>query len=163
MYESTIDSNDGDRIIRMMSPITVLIADPDRARQRVYVRLLQPEKGIRVVKMVSGALELIKATVEYKPRILLLDLNMLKGKEMALIIAVRQKSPRTRIILITHRTSQSRILNALSYGAQGYLEEKAITTFLSKAVRCVDAGEAWVPRKMVARIISLLARLTARE
>ncbi len=113
--------------------------------------------------MVSGALELIKATVEYKPRILFLDLNLLKGRDIALIIALRQKSPRTRIIFITHRTSQSQILGVLSYGAQGYLEEKAIATFLPKAERCVDAGEAWVPCKMVARIISLLACITAHE
>ena len=146
-----------------MSLITVLIADPDRARHRVYNRLLQSEKEIRVVKMVSRALELTKATVEYKPCILLVNLNMVKGKEAALISILRQKSPRTRIILVIRRSSPSRILNAISYGARGYLEEKTITAFLSKAVRCVNAGEAWVPREMVARIIERLARLTARE
>lgn len=52
-------------------------------------------------------------------------------------------------------------MDALSHGAQGYLERKALRAFLPKAVRVVDAGEPWVPRKMVAKILARLARLTA--
>jgi DNA-binding NarL/FixJ family response regulator len=49
-------------------------------------------------------------------------------------------------------------LAALSNGARGYLKEKAISSFLPKAVRQVEAGEAWVPRKMVGKIVDRLAR-----
>jgi DNA-binding NarL/FixJ family response regulator len=55
------------------------------------------------------------------------------------------------------------MIEALSCGVRGYLEEEALITFLPKAVRCVDAGEAWVPRSMVARIIERLAHVTAKE
>lgn len=146
-----------------MSPITVLIADRDEARRAACVRLLQPEKGIRVVGRAQSGLEALSATAKLKPRILLLSLNLLKGKEIAQLFVLRQKSPQTKVILLTHRAPKTRILEALSYGARGYIEEKVLSAFLPKAVRCVDAGEAWVPRKMVARIIERLARLTACE
>jgi DNA-binding NarL/FixJ family response regulator len=146
-----------------MAPITVAIAHRDKATRAACLRLLQPEKGIRVVGEVRSGLEVLTAITRHKPHILLLDLNLAKVKGIALIRALRQKSPRTKIILITRRSPQSRILEALSHGARGYLEEKAMTTFLAKAVSCVDAGEAWVPRKMVAKIIDRLALLTTRE
>jgi DNA-binding NarL/FixJ family response regulator len=146
-----------------MSAITVLIADRDEARRAACARLLQPEKGIRVVGRAQSGLEALSATTKLKPRILLLGLNLLQRKKIALLCALRQKSPRTKVILLTHHTPETRILEALSYGARDYLEEKVLSAFLAKAVRCVDAGEAWVPRKMVARIIERLARLTACE
>jgi len=146
-----------------MSPITVLIADHDEARRAACARLLQPEKGIRVVGRAQSGLEALSGMAKLKPCILLLSLNLLKGKEIAQLFVLRQKSPRTTVILLTHRAPEIRILEALSYGARGYIEEKVLRTFLAKAVRCVDAGEAWVPHKMVARIIERLAGLTACE
>jgi DNA-binding NarL/FixJ family response regulator len=144
-----------------MPPISVLIADDKEARRGLCLNLLQHEKGIQVLVEAQTDLEVVTSTVKQKPRILLLSLNLLKGNGGALLFSLRQKSPGTRIILLTRVASEGRILEALCRGARGYLEEKVLSTFLPKAVRCVDAGEAWVPRKMVARIIDRLASLTA--
>jgi two-component system invasion response regulator UvrY len=146
-----------------MSPITVLIADRDETRRAACVRILQPEKGIRLFGRAQSGLEDLLSIAKLKPSILLLDLNLLQGKEIAQLFSLRQISPRTKVILLTHRTPETRILKALSCGARGCIEEKVLGTFLAKAVRCVDAGEAWVPRKMVAMIIERLARITARD
>jgi len=100
---------------------------------------------------------------DLKPNILLINLDFLEGKEIAQLYVLRHKSPQTKVIVLVSRAPETRILEALSYGARGYIEEKVLGTFLAKAVRCVDAGEAWVPRKMVAKIIERLARMTARE
>ena len=61
---------------------------------------------------------------------------------------------------MTDGASEARTLEALAHGARGYLDKALLTTFLARAVRVVDAGEAWVPRKMVARIMDRLAGLT---
>ena len=52
------------------------------------------------------------------------------------------------------------MLEALASGARGYLEMSAIEIFLARAVRVIDAGKAWVPRKMVAKIMDRAAGLT---
>lgn len=143
-----------------MPPITVVIADREKASRAACRRLLRLEKGIRVVGEVRSGLEAI-AAVKLRPRILLLDVHMAAGNGVALLRILRQKSPRTKVILLTRRASQARILDVLAHGARGYLDKKAFRTFLSKAVRLVDAGQAWVPRKMVAKILDRLAHLTA--
>ncbi len=143
-----------------MPSITVLIAEPQKVERAACVRLLAPESGIRVVGEARTGLELIASTGRLRPRIVLLDLALARSGGTSLIPALRQKSPNTRIILLTDRASEARTLEALAHGARGYLDKSLVATFLARAVRVVDAGEAWVPRKMVARIMDRLASLT---
>jgi DNA-binding NarL/FixJ family response regulator len=143
-----------------ISPITVVIADRDKKSRAACLCLLQPEKAIQVVGEVRGAIEAIKAVTKLKPRILLLGFNLLSGERIALLTALCQKSPRTKIILLIRYASDARILEALGLGARGYIEEKAISSFLVKAVCKVDAGGAWVPRRIVAMVAKIIDRLS---
>jgi|SRR5688572_17987717 DNA-binding NarL/FixJ family response regulator len=143
-----------------MSQITVVIAERQRTDRAACLRLLEPESGIRVVGEARSGLEAITSTAHLRPNILLLDLAMARAQRMPLIPAVRQKSPQTKVILLTDGPSEARTLEALAHGARGYLDKALLPTFLARAVRVVDAGEAWVPRKMVALIMDRLAGLT---
>ena len=145
-----------------MSPISVVIADREKTRRVACLRLLQPEKRVRVLGEARSGQGAI-AAAKLQPRILLLGLSLSPGRSVILLRILRQKSPRTKVLLLITRASEARILEALSHGAQGYLETKVLRAFLLKAVRVVDAGEAWVPRKMVAKIADRLARLRSRE
>lgn len=143
-----------------MPPVTVVITHHEKATLGDCLRLLRPEKGIRVVGEAGSGLETI-AAAKLKPRVLLLDLDLSEDNGAALLPVLRRNSPRTKVILLTRRASEARILKALSHGALGYLDKKDLPTFLPKAVRVVDAGEAWVPRKMVAKLLDRLSRLGA--
>jgi DNA-binding NarL/FixJ family response regulator len=118
---------------------------------------LQSEKGIAVVGVARNGLEAMMAAGGIKPRILLVNSNLLKGKGDPLLRALRQKSPKTKMILLINRASENAILEALSIGARGYLKEREISAFLPQAVRQVEAGEAWVSRKMELKILDRLA------
>lgn len=146
-----------------MSQISVVIAARERASRTACVRILQPEKNIGVVAEASSSLEAVIAVATLIPRILLLDVGLSRRNGVALIPVLRQRSPRSKVILLVQRSSEAQILAALSRGAQGYLEMRVLPAFLAKAVRAVDAGEAWVPRKMVAKVVDRLARLTSQE
>ena len=144
-----------------MSAITVAIAHPEETTRAACLRILGPEQGIQVIAEARSSLDALADAVRFNPRILLLDISMSKINGIALLPTLREKSPQTKVILLARRPSQARIMEALSHGAVGYLKGKDIKIFLSKAVRRVDAGEAWVPRKMVAKIVKHLVRLTA--
>lgn len=144
----------------MSSQITVVIAERQHADRAACLRLLEAESGIRVVGEAKSGLEAITSTGHLRPRILLLDLALTRAQGSPLIPALRQKSPQTKVILLTDGASEARTLEALAHGARGYLDRALLTTFLARAVRVVDAGEAWVPRKMVTRIMDRLASLT---
>ena len=140
-----------------MPPITVVIADHKRARRAACLRLLELTRGIRVVGEAHTEMDAI-AALWLRPRILLLDLTL--SRDAALLLPlIRLRSPQTRVILFTEGASERRVLDALAYGASGYLEKKLVHAFLAKAVRQVDAGEAWVPRRMVSKVVERLRAL----
>lgn len=145
-----------------MPPITVVVGDTDKRRLGTCVRLLRAARGITVVAT-AGAVRDTIGTVVHQPDLLLLDLKMTRADDAATIPLVRTKSPHTQIILLTGRASDGQVLTAISQGARGYLDAKLLRPFLVKAVRAVAAGESWVSRAMVGKLIDQLARLVTKD
>ena len=145
-----------------MASITVLIADHEQARRVRCRRLLQRDQTIRVVGEARNVPEALAGMAEWKPRVLLLDVNLVQTNEGGLVARLLRKSPRTRIILLTHHAAETQILDALSQGALGYLPKTALPRYLAKAVPAVDTGEAWVPRTMVGDLLARLGRQAAQ-
>lgn len=142
-----------------MPQITVVIADSDTRRRGTCVRLLQGVRGITILATLGTVRETIETAMQ-QPHVLLLDLKMARANDAATVPVLRAKSPRTQIILLTGQASDARILAGISQGARGYLDGKLLRRFLVKAIRAVAAGESWVSRAMVGKLIDQLARLT---
>jgi DNA-binding NarL/FixJ family response regulator len=119
--------------------------------------LLRGEPKVRVVGEARSGLEALASVTMLRPRILLMDIALSPARGRPLIPAIRQKHPGTRVILLTGPRSENRVLDALSLGAHGCLEWAALPDQLVAAVKAVDAGEAWVPRRMVAHLMERLA------
>ena len=142
-----------------MRPITIVLAVREETPRKACLRILQSEKWMKVVAEATSGLDAFAAVTQLKPSVLLLDMNLSHERGASLIPALHRKSPDSKVIMLVSRAVEIPILEALSFGARGYLEEKEIPDFLTKAIQAVDAGEAWVPRTMVAKIIAQLARL----
>lgn len=145
-----------------MPTITVVIADTDKRRLGTCARLLRATRGVTVIATAQAVRDTIGAAV-HQPDILLLDLKMARANDGATVPLLRTKSPQTQIILLTGRASDGDVLAGISQGARGYLDAKLLRRFLVKAVRAVAAGESWVSRAMVGKLIDQLARLVTQD
>jgi DNA-binding NarL/FixJ family response regulator len=144
-----------------MTPITVVVAGEPRDRA-LCRNLLESADGIAVVADVEAGLAARAVVARLQPHLLLLDLRQRRLDGLAVLPRIRVESPRTRVVLLTdRRTPIALILEGLRRGARGYLERAVLPALLPKAVRAVDAGEAWVPRRMVSRVLDQLVRLSA--
>jgi DNA-binding NarL/FixJ family response regulator len=141
-----------------MSAITVVVADEEKERRAACLRLLAPEKGIRVVAEAGSAAETLGAA-RLAPRILLIDRRLAMGRGVLLLPIFKRSSPNTKVIMLTGQTSGAALIEALAHGAHGYLNRRLLRAFLPKAVRKVDEGEPWVSRKMLPRIIESVMRM----
>src|SRR3954471_22442433 len=104
-------------------PITVVIADQQGACRTMCRRILGSEKGIRVVAEAQNAMEAMESATKYTPDILILDINLATANGLSLLPRIMQNAPSTRTILLTRRTSEARILDALCCGARGYIAQ----------------------------------------
>lgn len=157
-----------------MQPITVAIADEDAGRRARFEHSLQSEQDIKVLTNVSTselgvtrnrrrkprtnitAIEdVVARTRRLNPRILLASLKQCTEENGAMLVSLRHECPETLVVLLADESAkqEEQIMQALARGARGYLNLEADQILISKAVQVIDRGEAWVPRKMLGKIM----------
>jgi DNA-binding NarL/FixJ family response regulator len=142
---------------RRMPSVSILIADAEKSSRAAATRAIQPLRGMRVVGEARTGIEAVTLTGRLKPRVVLLDLSLSSEFGPSLISVLRRKSSRSRVILLVGRASEARIIEALSHGAVGCVSKKAMSRFLPEALEAVAAGEAWMSRKLIPKIMDRLA------
>lgn len=140
-------------------PITVTIADCNRARRVACERLLRDQQDISVVAQAATSEDVVATVLDLKPRVVVSDVALAADCDHSLLLTLRRECPATRVILLLGSTiKEERLMLALASGSVGFLTREAIRYQLPQAVRRIDRGEAWVPRKMLGRILDRLVK-----
>lgn len=89
------------------------------------------------------------------------------GSVFDAIAAIRSLKPDVKIIVTSALTSDEAILRAISVGVKGYLDEAAPAEVYIKALRIVNEGSIWAPRRVLAmfveRVIANPKKLTSHN
>ena len=106
--------------------------------------LLERVRDFSIVGVAADGLEAVRLTESLKPDILVLDLMMpgLSGLEALRIL--RERSPRTRIVILSMHRSTGFVAQALQSGAIGYVLKESTEESLIRAVREAAAGRRFL-------------------
>jgi DNA-binding NarL/FixJ family response regulator len=129
----------------------VLIAD-DHAVMRDGVRAALEAGGFAVCADVGDGPSAVAAALRHRPEVCLLDINM-PGGGIAAAQAIAEGLPETAVVMLTVSRDDADLFAALQAGAAGYLIKDIEPSRLPEALRGVLAGEAVLPRALVARIV----------
>lgn len=141
-----------------MKPIRVLIVE-DHALLRQGLRaLLKRQKGIDLVGEAADGPHALDMVDALKPDVVLLDIRMPEMDRLHVLPELLEKSPGTKVLILTASLDYDLVATALEQGAKGYLTKTARPESLVRAVRAVHAGELWAERKVQARFIEGLLR-----
>jgi len=140
--------------------ISILIADDHPIFRDGLRRLLESERGFKVVGEACDGLEAVDFVRKLKPEILLLDLAMPRrhGIEALREISNSHAGP-VRVILLTAAAEREQIVEALQLGARGVVLKDCGTEILMRSIRSVLAGEYWVGREPVSNLMQYLRGL----
>ena len=124
--------------------ISVTLADDHPVVSRGLQTLLEREPDFSIVGVAANGLETVRLTERLKPDVLVLDLMMpgLSGLEVLRIL--RERSPRTRIVILSMYGSSAFIAQALQNGAIGYVLKGCTEENLVRAVREAAAGRRFL-------------------
>jgi two-component system response regulator NreC len=124
--------------------ISIVLADDHPVVRRGMCALLESERDFSIVGVAADGLETIDLTERFKPDVLLLDLMMpgLSGLEVLRIL--RERSPRTRIVILSMHSSSGFVVQALQNGAIGYVLKESTDESLVHAVRETAAGRRFL-------------------
>jgi DNA-binding NarL/FixJ family response regulator len=116
---------------------------------------------IELVGMAANGVEALALVAEVKPDVVLMDLSM---PEMDGVEATRRivaEHPGVRVLVLTSFSDQTRIMDALRAGAEGYLLKHSEPDEIAAAIRAIHEGGSPLDPK-AARVL-LESRRTAAE
>jgi DNA-binding NarL/FixJ family response regulator len=121
---------------------------------RSSVRRLLEREGFDVCGEAADANATVECAARERPDICVLDV-LLPGETMEAIREISRHSE-TEVVVFTGSQSQALFFEALRAGAAGYLLKDMNPDRLPDAIRGVVAGEAAIPRTLVASLLSEL-------
>ena len=140
-------------------PLRVLVADDHAPTRDDVRRALDADGRFNICSEVADAAEAVQAAMSKQPDICLLDIRM-PGSGLAAAWEIAARLPRAKIVMLTVSDEDTDLFTALRAGADGYLLKNMNMRRLPDALHGVVAGEAAMPRELVARV---LERFHGRE
>ena len=135
--------------------IRVLLVD-DQALVRMGFRmLLEAEPGIHVVGEAATGTEALRLAAELRPDVVLMDVRMPGLDGIATTRTLLERSPGSRVIILTTFDLDEYAFGGLRAGASGFLVKDTRPEELLAAVRAVAGGEAAISGRVTRRMLEL--------
>jgi DNA-binding NarL/FixJ family response regulator len=135
--------------------IEVAVVEDDRGTREGLALLIDGTPGYRCVQAFRSVEEALRGLRE-SPDVLLLDISLpgLPGSEGVRL--VRERHPRTQVLMLTVFDQQERVFESICNGACGYLLKKTPPAQLLEAIRQVHEGGAPMTPEIARKVVGLL-------
>jgi len=127
-----------------MSKIRVLVADDHQVVREGLERVIGQEPDMRVVALAADGEQAVDAAREHAPHVAVIDMRMPKLGGIAAIKSLRDRSPATRVLVLSMYEDERYTKAALDAGAHGYVSKRAGAATLLGAIRRLHAGQRFV-------------------
>ncbi len=149
-------------------PITVLVAAQHPMMRHGLRQLLECEQDIEVSAVTDGAKSVLDQAGHGKPDVVVLDRNASDGSRIATIAQLRERAPKTQVVVLTADDPPTFVARALTAGALGLVEKDAADQELAPAIRAAARGKRYVSPRVASSLETLQStrtdeRLTPRE
>jgi DNA-binding NarL/FixJ family response regulator len=143
-----------------MTPIRLLLVDDHALVRKGLAALLAADSAFCVVGEARDGGEAVKKTLELKPDLVLMDINMPGMGGLEATRRISKAVPSTKVVILTISEEDQDLFDAIKSGASGYLLKKVQPEELSSMLKGVLRGEAPISRLTAGRI---LAEFAVRE
>ena len=137
----------------MKEPFEIVIADDHTILRKGLRALLSSDPNLKVVGEAADGREAIRCVEDLSPHLTLIDLSMPRMNGMEAIRDIKKANPQTKIIVLTVHKTEEYILEALKYGADGYILKDASHAELMMAIKKVLEGKRYLSSDISGKVI----------
>ena len=136
--------------------ITVLLADDHEVVRRGVRFFLETQPDFSVIAEADSGLTAVKLAEEKIPDVVLMDLIMPEMGGVEATRRIKDRSPRTQIVVLTSYHDDEHIFPALQAGAISYVLKDVQMEELADVIRRAVRGEATLHPRVASRVIQEL-------
>jgi DNA-binding NarL/FixJ family response regulator len=124
--------------------IRLLLVDDHPVVRAGYQRLLEQAGDLAVVAQAGSSDEACALFAQHAPDLTITDLAMPGGGGLELIRRVRERAPRSRVLVFSMHDSEMLVRRAFELGASGFVTKSAAPECLLDAVRAMIDGQRYL-------------------
>jgi DNA-binding NarL/FixJ family response regulator len=134
-------------------PVSVMLAD-DHAVVRDGLRaLLEAGNDLQVVGVAGNGREAVAEALRLRPDIVIMDIAMPELDGVEATRRIVERSPETRVLILSMYLSAEHIYRALQAGAQGYVLKESAGEEVVDAIRALRAGKRYLSHRITETVI----------
>ena len=143
--------------------IRILLAD-DHAVLRAGLRaIINTQPDMEVVGEAADGKEAIEQLQQLNPDLVVLDLTMPGLGGLSALSIIRERAPKTKVLVLTMHDDEGYVRRVLEAGGSGYVVKKAADTELLLAIRAVKRGEVYVHSSLTKPLLEAIFDRRAEE
>jgi len=135
--------------------LRILIVDDHGVLRAGLRALLNEETNFQVVGEAATSDDGLRAALELKPDVVLMDLSIPGMGGLDLTRRLREKLPAARVIILTVHEDTALLREAMTAGAVGYVVKKAVESELLAAIQAAMRGEVYVHPSMTRGLLEM--------
>ncbi len=135
----------------------ILVVDDHSLFREGLISLLKAS-GIDVVGEAGDGESAVNETLRLKPDIVLMDLHMPVMNGLDALRIIHEKSPETKVVMLTVSDRTEDLMAAIENGASGYLLKSLDARTFIASLQGLERGEAAISREMTTQLMGQIAQ-----
>jgi DNA-binding NarL/FixJ family response regulator len=144
-------------------PIRVLVADDHALFRRGLEMVLDHERDIEVVGEAADGVDALRRAEELMPDVILMDVRMPRQSGIEACLAIKERVPSIRIVMLTISDEETDLFEAIRAGANGYLLKDVPGETIAAGIRAVHTGQSLISPSMASKLLAEFAQISRRE
>jgi two-component system, NarL family, nitrate/nitrite response regulator NarL len=144
----------------LANPIRLLIVDDHTVVRAGLRMLIECHDGMTIVGEAGSCAEALQVAARTQPEIILLDLDLGGDNGLRIMPELLAACEGVRVLVLTGVRDDALHRRALRSGAMGVVPKEKAAEVLIKAIGRVHAGEAWIDRATMGRVLAELSSPT---
>ncbi|TXH32142.1 MAG: response regulator transcription factor [Rhodospirillaceae bacterium] len=151
-------------VSEVTGPVRLVLVDDHQVVIEGLKAMLAGFAGrVRVVGQAVGAEQALKVVANFDPDVVLCDVRMKNSSGLDLCLALREREPQRKVVMLSVYDDEQYLFEALRVGASGYLLKSIASDDLVRQLELVRDGGTAIDPEMAARSVDIAARIQRDE
>ncbi len=133
--------------------VTVAIVEDNKGIAKMLTEIVRQDKQLSCLCACGSGEQALEVLPPLRPNVVIMDLQLPGMSGIECIVRLREKLPKTQVLVFTVHRDDERLFNALKAGASGYLLKRSTADEILEAIHDVHHGGAPMTWEIASKVV----------